>query len=70
MAKARQNLEKRMNAVALRSRYNVLRSSYGPEWERLAERRGLGPFRTLQHGELAYKLAVNSVYGKFAFRPE
>lgn len=63
---ARQNLKKRARRVALRSKYNPLRASYGLEWERLCLRMGHLPFRNFSIEEMRPKLISNSVYGKFA----
>lgn len=66
MSKCRQNLAKRTVHVARRSRYDFMASSYGPEWERLCERRGLAPPRRKTPDGVVRTLSSNSVYGKFA----
>lgn len=65
MSRCRQNLAKRTVHAAQRSRYDMMASSYGPEWERLCERRGLPPPRRKTPGDVVRMLATNSVYGKF-----
>lgn len=69
-ARARQNLRKRLRHVGLRNQYNPLRASYGPEWERLALRMGHAPFRDVDPERIMVKLRANSMYGKFAHKPD